>query len=228
MELILIIRVLLRRWWIVFIPFAIAAGFAAYEFVSNRAATSGGFAVTLRYTAAHALNTTLPPRDGDYQDIWLASELTVNALTDWVKTSGFAEEVAQLTATEGLEIDLAALAIASDNDRSIGLLTLYWGDEAQLTTIMQAAIEVLQTRSQAYFPQLGDQPASIEIMDVPRIVPVSPALVNRFAPLLRVALGLLAGIALAFLVDYLDPTLRHREELEAMGLTVIASIPRER
>jgi capsular polysaccharide biosynthesis protein len=228
MELMLILRVLLRRWWLILIPVVITGAYAGYEFVTNRSVTSGGFSVTINYTAAHALNTTLPSRDGDYQDIWLASELTVNALTDWVKTSRFANEVAQLTAAQGLEIDPAALAVTSDNDRSVGRLTISWADDTQLATIVQAAIEVLQTRTQAYFPQLGDQPASVEILDDPRIVPVPPPLVNRFAPFLRVGLGLLAGIALAFLVEYFDPTLRRREELEALGLTVIASIPRER
>ncbi len=228
MELTLILRVLLRRWWLILIPVVITAAFAIPEFLNSRSATSGGFGVTIRYTAMHAPNTTLPPRDGDYQDIWLASELTVNALTDWVKTSRFAEEVVQITAAQGLEIDPAALVVASDNDRSIGQLTIYWADDTQLAAIVQAAIEVLRTRTQTYFPQLGDQPASVQILDDPRIVPVPPPLVNRFAPFLRVGLGLLIGIGLAFLVEYLDPTLRRREELESLGLPVIASIPRER
>lgn len=228
MELLLIIRVLLRRWWLVLLPVLITAGFAAYEFVNNRALTSGGFSATLRYTAAHTFGTTLPPRDGDYQDIWLASELTVNALTDWVKTSRFAQEVAAESAALGLEIDPAALSIAADNDRSIGQIALSWPDPAQLTTIVQAAIIVLETRTQHYFPQLGDQAATVRMLDETRIVPVPPPLVNRFAPLIRMALGLLAGIGLAFLVDYLDPTLRRREELDALGFPVVATIPRER
>jgi len=228
MELMLIIRVLLRRWWLVLIPVLITGAFAAYEFVSNRTVTSGGFSVTINYTAAHAANTVLPPRDGDYQDIWLASELTVNALTDWVKTSRFAEEVAQSAAAQSVQIDPAALAIISDNDRSIGRLTISWANDSELAVIVESVIEVLQTRSQAYFPQLGDQPAAVEILDEPRIVPVAPALVNRFAPFLRVGLGLLVGLGLAFLVEYLDPTLHRREELETLGLNVVASIPRER
>ncbi len=34
------------------------------------------------------------------------------------------------------------------------------------------------------------------------------------------------GVALAFLTEYLDPTLRSRSEVEALGLPVIAEIPR--
>ncbi|NJL56224.1 lipopolysaccharide biosynthesis protein, partial [bacterium] len=33
---------------------------------------------------------------------------------------------------------------------------------------------------------------------------------------------------LAFLVEYLDPTLRGRDELESLGLSVIGSVPRYR
>jgi capsular polysaccharide biosynthesis protein len=52
-------------------------------------------------------------------------------------------------------------------------------------------------------------------------------LTNRFAPLIRVGLGLLAGLGLAFLAHYLDPTLRRRDEVETLGLSVLASLPRD-
>jgi capsular polysaccharide biosynthesis protein len=34
-------------------------------------------------------------------------------------------------------------------------------------------------------------------------------------------------LGLAFLVDYLDPTVRHRKELEEIGLPVMGEIPRK-
>jgi capsular polysaccharide biosynthesis protein len=40
-------------------------------------------------------------------------------------------------------------------------------------------------------------------------------------------LGLFVGLGLAFLAYYLDATLRHQEDLEALGLTVIATLPRD-
>jgi hypothetical protein len=59
------------------------------------------------------------------------------------------------------------------------------------------------------------------------IVPAPPPLTNRFAPLIRIALGLIIGLGLAFLAHYLDPSLRVREDLEALGLPVIGVLPRE-
>lgn len=226
MELLLVLRVLLRRWWLVLIPVLIAAAFVVPDFLNNRAAASGGYAATFRYSAAQVLDA-IPNRDGDYQDVWLASELTVNAMTDWVRTSSFVDEVQRLTRERGVEINPAALGVAADNKRSVGQITLSYPDAAGLDAILTAAQEVLKTRAQDYFPQLGQQPAQVTILDIPQVVPAPPPVANRLAPFIRIGLGLLAGIGLAFLAEYLDPNLRRREQVESLGLPVIASIPRE-
>jgi capsular polysaccharide biosynthesis protein len=222
MELKIIGRVLLRYWWLILVPTLVAAVFVLPELL-NRSAVSGGYNTILRYSAAQE-PAAQPPRDGDYQDIWLASELTVNALTAWVQTDSFRHEIAQLLARD---LDLAPLSIAADNERSIGQLFLSHPDEAALQEIAAAAIEVLKTRNQVYFPQVGSAPAAVTLLDDPVINPVPPPLTNRFAPLIRIALGLIVGVALAFLAHYLDPSLRRREELEALGIPVIGSLPRK-
>lgn len=225
MELILILRVLLRRWYLVLIPVVIVAVVAVPDILDEGPAVSGGYTTTVRYTAAQELEA-IPNRDGDFQDVWLASELTVNAFTEWVRTSRFAQEVAGIAQESGLDIDPRALSIAADNERSIGQIFINWGNEAELITIAQATITVLQTRSQAYFPQLGDVPAQVTLLDEPQTSPAPVSLPNRFAPFIKLALGFLAGVGVAFLIEYLDPTLRTREELQALGLPVIAGIPK--
>jgi capsular polysaccharide biosynthesis protein len=226
MELVLFLQVLLRRWWLVLIPMIIAAAFAVPDFLNNRATASGGYSATFRYSAAQVLEA-IPNRDGDYQDVWLASELTVNALTDWVRTSSFVNEIQQLTRERGVEINPAALGVAADNRRSVGQVTLSYPDAAGLDAIVRAAQDILRTRAQNYFPQLGQQPAQVTILDVAQAVAAPPPVANRLAPFIRIGLGLLAGIALAFLAEYLDPNLRRREQVESLGLPVIGSIPRE-
>ncbi|HEX2908379.1 MAG TPA: hypothetical protein VHO69_16015 [Phototrophicaceae bacterium] len=226
MELMLVLRVLLRRWWLVLIPAAIAAAVTIPDFLSDQPAAAGGYTVTFRYSAAQVLEA-IPNRDGDYQDVWLASELTVNALTDWVRTSTFVNEIVSLTAEHGVEINPAALGVAADNKRSVGLLTLSYPDAAGLEAVAQAAADVLRTRAQDYFPQLGQQSAQVTILDVPQVTSAPPPITNRLAPFIRIGVGLVAGIMLAFLAEYLDPNLRRREQVEAVGLPVIASIPRE-
>jgi len=226
MELYVILRVLLRRWYLIVIPTVIVAVFTVPDLLGDNPATSGGFTTVMRYTAGQELDA-IPDRQGDYQDVWLASELTVNAFTEWVRTYSFAEEVALIAAERGLNVDPAALNIAADNERSIGQIFISWGDEAELRTIADAAIAVLRTRNQAYFPQLGDAPAQVEVLDDVRISPVPPSLPNRFRPLLQLALGFAAGIGLAFAFEYLDPVLRDRYDLETTGMQIIGTIPRK-
>jgi len=225
MELVNIARILLRRWWLILIPVVITAVWAAPS-ILNRSAVSGGFSTVINYSAAQQPEA-MPPRDGDFQDIWLASELTVNALTAWVQTGSFRNEIALKTAENGLEIDPAAIGIAADNERSIGQLFLSWPDADQLAIIVQAALDVLVERNLAYFPQMGSAPASVTILDEPRIVPEAPPLANRFQPFIQIGLGLITGIGLAFLAHYLDPTLRRREDVEQLGIPVIANLPKE-
>lgn len=226
MEVMQVVRVLLRRWWLVVIPVAIVAAIVIPDFLGNRSAVSGGYTVSVRYSAAQVLEA-IPGRDGDFQDVWLASELTVNALTDWVRTSTFVEEIRKATASQNVEINTGALAVAADNKRSVGVLYLTYPDEAGLQSITQAAIDVLKTKAQDYFPQLGGQAAQVTILDTPIITPAPPPIANRFAPFIRLGIGLLVGIGLAFIGEYLDPMLRRREQLEAMGFNVIATLPRE-
>ncbi len=225
MELMLVIRVLLRRWWLVAIPLVIVAALVVPDFLQNRSAISGGYTVTVRYSAAQVL-TAIPTQHGDFQDVWLASELAVNAMTDWVRTSSFVAEINKETKPQNVEVNAAALGVAADNARSVGQLTLTYPDQQQLQVITNAALDVLKTKAQDYFPQLGGQPAQVTILDVPQIVPAPPPIANRFAPIIKLGLALLIGIGLAFLAEYLDPVVRRREQVEAIGINVIGALPR--
>lgn len=221
----LIFRVLLRRWWLIVIPVAVAAVIVVPQLLRQETNTAaGGFATSFKYSAAQQL--ILSGRDGDYQDVWLASEYVVNAFTDWIKSSTFRTELAAVLDDDAL--DLSQLGIATDNGLSpdgMGQVQMSYPDADTLAQIAAAAIEVLQTRSQAYFPHLGGEPAQVTLVDAPVIVPNPPSLPNRYAPLLQLGVAFIAGVGLAFLVEYFDPTLRRREELEAQGFTVLANVP---
>lgn len=219
MELLSILRILRRWWWLVAIPVVITAGLALPGLL-NRAA-SGGFTQTITYSAMQQLDA-VPRADGDYQDIWLASELTVNAFTDWVKGGSFKQELAALVPDANLD----ALGIAADNARSIGQIALSYPTADGLQALGAAVVTVLSTRSQAYFAQLGGAPAAVTILGQTPVTPAPPALTDRFGALIRVGLGLIAGVGLALLAHYLDPVLRRREDVEALGIPVVGAIPR--
>jgi capsular polysaccharide biosynthesis protein len=227
MELTPFLRIIARRWWLVVIPILIASGLALPELLANRSPVSGGFAIRFSYSAAQNL-TAIPRSEGDYQDIWLSSELTVNALTDWVTSSSFASEVSVNLEAQGMMVSMESLLgrIAADNERSVGHIFMTWPDAAQLAAIGEAALVVLQTRNADYFAQLGGTPATVTILDAPRVEAAPPPLTDRLGPVLRVGLGLLAGIGLALIAHSVDPVLRRKEDVEALGLPVIATIPR--
>ena len=225
MELMLFLRIFVRSWWLVLIPVVITAAVSLPAMLRRDPAVSGGYTTSIRYSAAQQLDA-IPNRDGDYQDVWLASELTVNAFTDWVRTNSFQRATAEEAAERGLTIDPAAIAVAADNQRSVGLLVLSWPNAEELAIIADAAIEALRTRNEMAFPQLGGAPAQVTILDEPVIVASPPPLADRFGPLVRIGLGLVAGMALALLAHYLDPVARRREDVEAAGVRVISAIPR--
>ena len=108
MELMLFFRVLLRRWWLVVILVAVVSVVVIPQWLRERSTAGGGFTVTLRYTAAQAA-ANVTPRDGDYQDVWLASELAVNALTDWVRSGTFKDEIGKQVSN----LDATALSVAA-------------------------------------------------------------------------------------------------------------------
>ncbi len=229
MELREIVKVLLRRWLIVGLPTVIALGFALAGFL--REPVAGGFAASMRFTAA------TPPEayeaagyeDGAYYP-WLASEYVVNGLVDWVRTSSFTEAVSARLAADDLAISPFQLrsVLTADNTRSIIDVGISWPDEAQLGQIAAAVVAVMTEDAAAVFPQFGEAGVEVVLLDAPQLSPVPPAITSRLEPVIRVAIGLVAGVALAFLAEYLDPSLRDRHQVEALGYSVIAEIPSRR
>ena len=220
MELQIIWRVLRRRWLLILIPMIVAAILILPDFLSSSQTTSGGFTTNIRYSAAQEFN--FPNRDGDYQDVWLASEFTVNAFAEWVRTSSFRNEVQN---NLGGNLDLSPLVIQADNSRSVGVIYLSYPSAPELDVIAQSAQAVLQNANQTYFPQLGGDPAQVTILDEPIITPAPAPLTNRFAPLIRLGVALVIGLGLGFLAEYLDQRIHDREDLETSGIPVLISIP---
>ncbi len=224
MELVQVARILLRRWWLIAIPTVIAAALTLPSLL-NSTPSSNSFSAVITYSAAQSFSA-IPRAEGDYQDLWLSSEYTVNAFTDWVAGRPFKDEVAAGLASRGVSIDSAQLGIATDNERSVGRIFLSYPDGEALTEIVAETITVLQTRSQAYFAQLGGEPASVTVLDQTPVTAAPPPLTDRFGPFLRIGIGVIAGIGLAVLAHYVDPAVRRREDVETLGIPVLTTIPR--
>lgn len=224
MDLSIFVRVVRRYWWLMLLPVLVAAALTVPALL-RREAPAVSFTSMMRYTAAQQLDA-IPNRDGDYQDVWLASELTVNALTSWIRSQSFTQAIITAAAADGVTVDPALLGLAADNERSVGQIFLSYPDAEVLAAVDAAAINVLTTENHLAFPQLGGEPAQVEFLDAPVVVPAPPPLADRFGPLIRIVLALIAGIALALVAYFFDPVLRAREDVEALGLPVIGSIPK--
>jgi capsular polysaccharide biosynthesis protein len=184
--------------------------------------------VTMRFTASQIPGSSATNFQDQSYIPWLASEYVVNNLASWMKTESFAREITDNLKAQSKLFDVNALrgSIAADSARSIMMLAISWPNADDLKLIAQAAIDVLQHRSQAYFPQFGTTGVVVTPMDAIDIAPQPAALSSRLAPLVRLLIGLVAGLALAFLAEYLDPTIRSRDDASALELPVIAEIPR--
>jgi capsular polysaccharide biosynthesis protein len=224
MELVLVMRVLRRRWWLILLPVIVAAVFALPQFLNNEQTGAGGYQTNFRFTAAQSASN-VNPRDGDYQDIWLASELLVNAFIDWAQSSSFKEELA--VQTNNAEM-LNGLNIVADNSRSVGIVYMSHPDRTSLELLANAAVTVLQSRNQAYFPHLGASPAQVTLLDTITILDAPPPLTNRFAPVLQLGAAFFAGLVLAVIAEYFDNRLRYKDELEKQGLKVLGTVPKYR
>lgn len=222
MELAQILHILLRRWYCVVIPVFIVGVFAVPDLLA-RPTGNGGYSVAIRYTAAQVLDA-IPNRDGDYQDVWLASELTVNAFTDWVLGSRFQEMIRAELASQGVEI--GGFSVSAENEKSLGRITISGGDEAELTAITAAAVDILTRSSSNIFPQLGGVNAQVELLDTPVVTVIPAPIASRLTPLIKIFLAVAGGIALAIAVDSIDPYVRRRAQLESAGLTVLSGIPK--
>lgn len=158
---------------------------------------------------------------------WKTSEYVVNTLADWVRGGQFAGLVSQGLAEQGITVAPQAIVAgtSSESTRSMMVLSISYVDPTVLDQIMHEAGRVLIERNDLGLPQLGGEPAQLVQLDEPIVNRVSAGIVQQLDLPLRIVLALLAGIGLALLVEYLDPTIRDRRELETMGLLVIGSIP---
>ena len=223
MEIAEVFRVILRRWWLILLPVLLAAVIAIPELVRTPGAGQSGFNARISYSAAQTLN--LPQHTGDYTDVWLASEHVVDALTDWVRSSSFRGEIQSQLA--GSDTELGSLQIAADNVRNVGAIYFSHRDHAALGEIVDAALLVLTSRSQAYFPQLGGDSALVTILDQSAVSAAPAPLTNRFAPLIRLGIAVLIGLALALFAEYADQTVYHQNDLRRLGIPLVGSVPRD-
>jgi capsular polysaccharide biosynthesis protein len=216
--------ILRRRWLLLVIPTIIilAAGLLTYQ------PPGTAYNVGVNFIVGQTPPTEAVTTDEQRYYRWLTSEYIVNGLVDWVKGTAYASLVSKELATQGIDIPAGAIrgSLAADNARSVMTLSLTWGDEAQLAAMMEAAITVLAEQNAGALPPAGSEPVIVTQLDEPVINAIPAGLQSQLDLPIRVVLALAAGIGLALLAEYLDPTLRSRADLETIELPVLGEIPK--
>jgi capsular polysaccharide biosynthesis protein len=105
-------------------------------------------------------------------------------------------------------------------------VTITWPDRDQAQAIAEAVGAALADAGAGYFPQLTGVQAKAVLIDGPGIGQVGRSLGEKLDLPIRLFVALVAGVALAFLWEALDDTVRDRAELESMGIPVVGEIPR--
>jgi succinoglycan biosynthesis transport protein ExoP len=217
-------KVLTRRWWLVVAPVLVVL---AQTVVTYRPPT-----MTYRVVMRFAAGTQAVGLSEDYDRYypWVTSEYIAKNLADVAETGVFAQAVASRLAEAGHQVPRGTIqpAIVTDSAKSIFVVYLTWPDAEQIVAVAEAITAELTENGAAYFPQLeGVEPATRPV-DVPTPVQLPPGLrAQLMGPTVRIGLALIVGVALALLWHYLDPSVRESAELEALGLAVLAEIPRK-
>ncbi|MBN1640046.1 MAG: hypothetical protein JXA09_02330 [Anaerolineae bacterium] len=223
MELTRYWRIVYRRWWLsagLLLVVAVVSG-VTYD-----------WSPAPRYTTSFRFNVGIVPAapgGATYEynplDVWQTSEYLMDDLAAAVRGAEFARRVAARLETPG--VNLAGMFGAATDHRVL-TVSILWTDAAQLADVANAAIQVLQEEGGELVGPLGAAAPVLRLIDPPVVVPVGRSLKDKLDLPIRLGLALAVGVGAAFLVEYLDTTVRGAEEVEGLGIPVLAQIPRRR
>jgi capsular polysaccharide biosynthesis protein len=224
-------RIVLRRWWIVvLLPLLVGIGSLVL-----REPPQAIYQASMRLTVGIAPEQ----RTGDYYTYdqlytWQTAEYLADDLSEIVKSQTFADDVNALLAEDDIVVEGGAIqgftpsSAATRKQHRVLTITVTASTPESALAIAGAAARVLEEQQQKYFAQLQTDRAQIHLVDPPALVPSPASLRDQLDIPLRILLALAAGVGLAFLLDYLDDSVRSASELEAMGISVLAELPPKR
>lgn len=211
-----------RRWQIIALLIVLvgAVSLATYHTPATN------YQATIRFTIGVSADRNVQGVD-PILTAYQASEYIRDDFVEILHSELFANDVNATLNDPNLRVSKNNIVGAVENQRRIMSMTITWGNADQARAIADAAAKTLETQNAKYFKQLGSEGASVTIIDGPDVAPVGPSLRERLDIPIRLGLALAAGVLLAFLVDYLDTTVRDASEVEALGIKVLGEIPRK-
>ncbi len=158
---------------------------------------------------------------------WLTAEYLVDDVAQLVRSGAFAEAVSVHLAEQGIVVPAGAIQGSTQSGQLHRILTIDigWHDAQQLAAIANAVVAILPTEVARHMAQVGTDVVQASLIDAPVVQAVGTGLRGKMELPLRVGLAGAAGLALVFVLDYLDTTVRGRRELEENGIRVLAEVP---
>lgn len=218
-------------WKRVWIPALLLAVVAAASLLTYQP-PAPTYSTTMRFTVGVKPQEVNGQYSYDSYYAWLASEYLADDMTAIVSSQAFAADVNRRLAEMGSPVQIPAGSIGgvtlAEKQHRILRLNISWGNAAELADIARAIVAAMEQDSPKYLTQLGTPGALITVIDEPSPPAANPpSLTQRLNLPVRLLLALAAGLALVFLLDYLDDSIRGRADLEAMDIPVLAEIPKK-
>jgi len=219
-------RVVFRYWWMI-LALPIIVGIGSWIF---RPTPSPRYSASVRLTIG--VNALAPDKAMGYDPIltaYQASEYIRDDFVEIIQSDVFADDVNAVLAKMGVNdvrVRKGNITAAIEKQRRLMSMTITWHNAEQAQKIADAAVKNLSENNAKYFAQLGSSGAMLTVIDRPVVAPVGQSLREQMDIPIRVIIALLAGIALAFILDYLDTSVRDARDVEALGLRVLGEIPR--
>ncbi|MEA3336963.1 MAG: hypothetical protein U9R25_13710 [Chloroflexota bacterium] len=219
---------IIRRWW--WIPALLMGLVLVFSLLTQRPWQAS----PPQYVTSLSLSVGFEPeKPADGEENYytaLASEYLIDDMAEVVRGSEFAAAVSQRLAVQGINVPPGAIQGSTQAGKLHRILNvgITWGNPDELPDIVNAVIETIEEEAADFMPRLFAQNGAAYLINRGGIGEVGPGLSDRLDLPLRLLIALAAGIALAFLVDYLDDRVRDESDVESLGLPVIAEIPKHR
>jgi capsular polysaccharide biosynthesis protein len=212
-------KILWRRWWLLAaLPLVVLLiSLLTYQEPPTTYQASMRFAIGIE-----GQEPVLAPSGEGRSDAWLASEYLADDLSEVLKGGDFAADI-----STSVGFAVPAGTIFASREHRIMTVTITWPDRAQVQAIAEAVAAHIEDGGTKYFPQLEEVEASAILIDGPGIGPLGRSLREKLDLPLRLLIALFAAVALIFLWDYLDDTVRGRADAETLNVPLLGEIPRE-
>jgi len=211
-------RIIWRRWWLIVVLLAVVLIVSLVTYRSPAPV----YQATMRFAIGIEGDGPVNAISGEGRsDAWLASEYLADDLSEVLKGGDMAAKV-----SDQVGFPVPAGTIWAGREHRIMSVIITWGDPGQVQKIAEAVGAIVQDGGAGYFPQLAGVQAEAVLIDGPAVGQVGRSLKDKLDLPIRLFVALVAGVALAFLWDYLDASVRDRAELEALNLRVLGEIPR--